>query len=283
MMDNYFEVKISFNKENYNHLHNGLYMQGIKNILEENGFIIIYFPEVDGGDIDSLKDFLLNEKVIKEKDFEVNKFQNKNWNAEWEKSIEPVYIRNRIVIYPSWKRKVLKDIKNKILIEIDPKMSFGTGHNETTQLILELMSDNLEGNEMKLLDFGCGTGILAIAGLKLGVNEAIAIDIDEDSIQNANEYFKLNLVHDKIKLLKTNISNLDEDSFDVICANIIRNVIIENMEHISAKINPNGKLFLSGILISDDQEILECLTQNNFKVVDIAVKSEWIGIYAIKS
>ncbi len=282
-MDNYYEVKISFNKENYEHLQNRLYMQGIKNILEDNGFIIIYFAEIDAENIDSLKVFLLNEKVIKEKDFEVNKFINKNWNEEWEKSIEPVYIKNKIIVYPSWKKNALKNIEDKILIEIDPKMSFGTGHNETTQLILELMSDNLQGDERKLLDFGCGTGILTIAGLKLGVSEAIAIDIDEDSIQNANEYFRLNSVRHKVKLLKSNISDIEEDSFDVICANIIRNVIIENMEHISEKINPKGKLFLSGILISDDQEILECLTQNDFEVIDITVKSDWIGIYAIKS
>lgn len=282
-MDNYYEVKISFSKENHDRLQNGLYIQGIKNILEENGFIIIYFPEVDAGNINLLKTFLLNEKVIKEKDFEVNEFENKNWNEEWEKSIEPVYIRNKIIVYPSWKKNALKNIEDKILIEIDPKMSFGTGHNETTQLILELMSDNLQGDERKLLDFGCGTGILTIAGLKLGVSEAIAIDIDEDSIQNANEYFRLNSVRHKVKLLKTDISDIEEDSFDVICANIIRNVITENMEHIREKLNPNGKLFLSGILISDDQEILECLTQNDFEVIDITVKSDWIGIYATKS
>jgi len=282
MRDNYYEVKISFNKENYDQLHNSLYLQGVKNILEENGFIVIYFTQVAAENIDYLKTYLLNEKVIKEKDFEVNEFENKNWNEEWEKSIEPIYIKNKIVIYPSWKKAELKNIEDKILIEIDPKMSFGTGHNETTQLVLELMSDNIEGNEMKLLDFGCGTGILTIAGLKMGVNHAIAIDIDEDSIQNADEYFNLNSVHHKVKLLKSDISEIKEDSFDIICANIIRNVIIENMVHISEKINPKGKLFLSGILISEDQEILEYLTQNEFEVIDIAVKSEWIGIYAIK-
>jgi len=281
-MDNYYEVKISFNKENYEHLQNRLYMQGIKNILEDNGFLIIYFAEIDAENIDSLKVFLLNEKVIKEKDFEVNKFINKNWNEEWEKSIEPVYIKNKIVIYPSWKKNSLKNIENKILIEIDPRMSFGTGHNETTQLVLELMCDYINGNEMKLLDFGCGTGILTIAGIKLGVYEALAIDIDEDSINNADEYFRTNSVQHKIRLLKANISDIDEDSFDVVCANIIRSVIIENIEHISKKLKFKGKLFMSGILVSDDQEILECLIQHNFEIIDIVNKSEWISIYALK-
>ena len=176
----------------------------------------------------------------------------------------------------------MKDTEDKILIEIDPKMSFGTGHNETTQLVLELMSDNVEGTEDKLLDFGTGTGILSIAGIKLGVAKAVAIDIDDDAIENAREYFEKNSVHEKVKLVKASISELNEDSFDVICANIIRSVIIENIEHITGKINANGKLFLSGILISEDQEILEFLTQFEFEVIDIANRAEWIGIYAVK-
>lgn len=281
-MDNYFEIKIAFSKDNYDELHNGLYMQGIKNLLEENGFIMIYFAEADAGNIEALKSHLVNEKIIKEKDFEVSKFENKNWNDEWEKSIEPVYIKNKIIVYPSWKKNDLKDTENKILIEIDPKMSFGTGHNETTQLMLELMCDNIEGNEMNLLDFGCGTGILTIAGIKLGVRDATAIDIDEDSIFNAAEYFKVNNVHEKVKLLKSGISAID-DSFDIICANIIRTVIIDSIAHIREKMRSKGKLFVSGILVSDDQEILEYLTQNEFEVIDIAVRSEWIGIYAIKN
>lgn len=277
-----FEVRIAFSKNNHEELQNALYMDGIKNILEEEGQLIIYFEENESESIESLKSSLLNEKIIREKDFSVNKFENKNWNEEWEKSIQPVYIRNKIIVYPSWKKNELKNTDDMILIEIDPKMSFGTGHNETTQLVLELMCDNLEGSEEKLLDFGCGTGILSIAGIKLGVNSAVAIDTDGDSFENAKEYFKKNGVHQRIKLLQSGLSELEDDSFDVVCANIIRSVIIENIEHISNKINSRGKLFVSGILISEDQEILEYLTQNDFEVIDIASKAEWIGIYAVK-
>lgn len=282
MPENLFEVKIAFTKDNYEALQNALYMDGIKNILEEEGQLIIYFEEDDLESIESLKTSLLNEKIITEKAFSMRKFENKNWNEVWEKSIEPVYIRDKIIVYPSWKKNELKNHEDKILIEIDPKMSFGTGQNETTQLVLELMCDNLEGSESKLLDFGCGTGILTIAGIKLGVNEAVAIDLDDDSIENAKEYFIRNNVHHNVRLLKSSISGIEDDSFDVICANIIRSVIIDNIEHIRDKINSRGKLFLSGILISEDQEILEYLIQNDFEVVDIASKAEWIGIYAVK-
>lgn len=282
MSKNYFEVTITFNKNNIEQLYNALYMYGIKNILEENGMVRIYFSEDDEDNIESLKVSLMNDKVVKEKDFSVNKFEDKNWNKVWEESIEPVFIKDKIIIYPSWKKEKIKETEGKILIEIDPKMSFGTGHNETTQLILELMCENLKGEEELMLDYGCGTGILTIAGIKLGINNAVALDIDEDSLKNAEENFKKNSVSENVILYKSNISEIKEESFDVICANIIRSVIIENIEHISNKIKSKGKLFLSGILISEDQEILEYLTQHDFEVIDIISTSEWISIYAEK-
>lgn len=282
MENNFFEVQIAFNKDNYDSLYNALYLKGIENILEENGVLKVYFDEKKKKELDSLKKSLIKEKIVTEKDIEVIKSENQNWNENWEKSIEPVYIKEKIVVYPSWKKDELENSEHRILIEIDPKMSFGTGHNETTQLVLELMSDYIIGIEESLLDFGTGTGVLTIAGIKLGVGNAVAIDIDDDSISNAKEYFERNSVHDKVTLYKKNISQIKEDSFDVVCANIIRSVIIDNIEHIAGKIKPKGKLFISGILSTEDQEILEYLTQYDFEVVDIIIKSEWIGIYAIK-
>jgi len=282
MESNYYEVNIAFNKENYEGLYNMLYMEGVESILEEAGMLKIYFCEKEIKKVDLLRDTLVEEEIINEEDFSIELFENKNWNIEWENTIEPVYIRDKIIVYPSWKKKYLKDIEDKILIEIDPKMSFGTGHNETTQLVLELLCDNIKGNERKLLDFGCGTGILTIAGIKLGIENATAIDVDDDSVENAREYFSNNDVSDKVKLLKTEISRLDEDSFDVICANIIRSVIVDNFEHINSRLSVNGKLFLSGILNDDDQIILELLFQNDYDVEDIVSKAGWMGIYAIK-
>lgn len=282
MGNNYYEVQISFNKGNYDELYNKLYLEGITNILEENGLLKIYFDQEHIDEINILEKNLLKSKIISKKDFSFEKLESKNWNAEWESSIETVYIKDKIIIYPSWKKDDLVNMEDKILIEIDPKMSFGTGHNETTQLVLELMCENVRGDEKRLLDFGAGTGILTIAGIKLGVIEAVAIDTDDDSIQNAKENFEKNAVYEKVKLRKATIHEIPEDSFDVICANIIRSVIIENIEHVKKKINVNGKLFLSGILLSEDQEILEHLTQHEFEVLDIISKSEWIGIYAVK-
>jgi len=282
----YFEVKISFNDDTYDEIMNVLYLEGMENILEENGQLVIYLPEDENGNskdqIAILRKSLEISGLTKNKDFSSRLFDDRNWNDEWEKNIEPVYIGEKIIVYPSWKEKDLKNTKDKILIQIDPKMSFGTGHNETTQLVLELMSIYMKGNEEKLFDFGCGTGILSIAGIKLGAGSAVAVDIDEDSIVNAKEYAEINEVQDKIKFIKGSLKEASGNLYDIVCANIISGVLLENMENFSNMIDSGGKLFLSGILENESQDLLEHLTEYDFEIVDIQMSSEWIGIYAVK-
>ncbi|HQY19808.1 MAG TPA: 50S ribosomal protein L11 methyltransferase [Ignavibacteria bacterium] len=290
MAEKYYEVKISFNDSNYEDIMNLLYLEGIENILEEEGQLIIYLPEVDkekSNENSKVRIALLRKSLeitglIGKKDFSSKLTDDKNWNEEWERSIEPVYIDDKIIVYPSWKEKELNETKGKILIQIDPKMSFGTGHNETTQLVLELMSKYIKGTEENLFDFGCGTGILSIAGIKLGVGKAVAVDIDKDSISNAWEYAEINEVHENIDFIHGSLKDLKYETFDIVCANIIRSVIVDNFPALTERINPGGKLFLSGILMDDDQEILEHLTQLEYEVVDIQMKTDWIGVFAVK-
>ena len=162
-------------------------------------------------------------------------------------------------------------------------MSFGTGHNETTQLVLELMCEHIDENDKNMLDYGSGTGVLSIAGINLGIEKAVAIDIDEDAILNAEEYFTINNVSDKILMYQKNIDKIEEKDFDVITANIIRTVIENNIKSISEKTKHNGKLFVSGVLINETERILEVLSGNGFTVKEILKKAEWLGIYAIKN
>ncbi len=144
-------------------------------------------------------------------------------------------------------------------------MSFGTGHNETTQLILELMCDYITTNDKTMLDYGCGTGILAIAGIKLGLNKAIAIDIDSDGIENAEENIKNN-----------NCEN------SIICANLTSQIIIQNLKNISKKLKPNGKLFITGILKDEKKSIINELKKCRFEIKEIRDKAEWTGLYGQK-
>ena len=276
----YTELKIKLNNKNSDSIYNLLYFHNINNLLEENTCLKSYLPEDKTKKFLQIKKALISKSLVNSNDVSIKPFLNKDWTFEWKKTIRPVFIKDKIIIYPSWLKKDIKKFEDRVLINIDPKMSFGTGHNATTQLVLELMCRYITSGDKKLLDFGSGTGVLAVAGIKLGMNKAVEIDIDEDSVRDSKEYLEKNSVSDKIKIYNKNISEIKENNFDVICANIIRTVIEENIVVIYKKLSPGGKLFLSGILKEEENSIRRCLKKNSFHIFDIIYKAEWIGIYA---
>lgn len=279
---NYFKVLIKFTDENKEQIESLLFLNGVQHILEEKNEFIIYIESSLEWKIQELKSNLSIVESLKDEDIIVSELEDKNWNEEWEKSIEPVNINEKIIVYPSWKHDDVKSHSDKILIEVDPKMSFGTGHNETTQMMLEMMSRHMTGSESKLLDYGCGTAVLAIAGAKMGVENVFAIDNDNDAVENANENIIANKVQDKVIISFSNLQSFEEAEFDVICANIIRTVIEETFGLMDSKLNPGGKLFLSGILHEEWQPVLKLFMDYNYSQVEINSKAEWLGIYAAK-
>lgn len=278
----YYELEIAFNEKNYESIYNLLYISGITSIVEDKGLIKVSLDETGFEVLEKIKDELIRNTALSEKDITLAKFNNHDWNKEWERTIEPVYIKDRIIVFPSWKKNHLKNTEGKVLIQIDPKMSFGTGHNETTQLILELMSDHITSRDKYMFDFGCGTAILAIAGVKLGIKRVIAIDIDEDSIENAKENIHINDAQKEIDLYWSDIHAVTENGFDVIAANITSSVIVPNMKMMHSKLKKKGKIFLTGILLEEKDEIAKHLILNNFEVEDVCDKAEWTSFYAIK-
>ncbi len=277
-MKSYNEIKIPVNNELTEEVYNKLYLLGFDTILEEENYLIVYVEDTRSEEIDNLKSGL--EGLINPDSIQIKKFEDRNWNREWETNIEPVYVRDKIAVFPSWQKENVKDVEIKI--EIDPKMSFGTGHNETTQLVLELMCDFTEKDDKYMLDFGSGTGVLTIAGLKMGMQKAIAIDTDNDAIENSIEYFRINGVSEKVTLHRKSIKDISEDNFDVICANIIRSVIENNIRYIYEKLKSGGKIFISGVLVSETERVLEVLSASGFSVKEVYKKAEWLGIYARK-
>ncbi|HLR32860.1 MAG TPA: 50S ribosomal protein L11 methyltransferase [Fodinibius sp.] len=210
--------------------------------------------------------FIESEQIVREQ----------NWNEQWEQTIRARQI-GRFFVKPTWSAEQAP--QGKILLEIDPKMSFGTGYHETTRLMLQLLPD-LVGEGDRVIDAGTGTGILAIAAIKLGAGHAVAFDIDEWSINNARENILLNGVSSRITIKQGSAEVLSEQaSADLLLANIKRDIILELLPDFTAALKKEGHLVLSGLLESDRRDIEARLSPLS-EIKNIRRENKWIAIHA---
>jgi len=202
--------------------------------------------------------------------------QEENWNKKWEKQTGIVEATSNIIIKPTWKKLPKRYIK-KLVLHIDPKMSFGTGHHETTRLSLSLLERFLEP-QMKVLDFGTGTGILGIACIKLGAKSVFAIDNDEWAIENAKENIKRNLVDKRMIVRLGSISNIPHRKFDFIIANIDFHTITRFISSLAIRARKQGIIILSGILTKDMPVLLKLFAKNALVPIELVNENEWTAI-----
>lgn len=198
-----------------------------------------------------------------------------NWNEQWEQSIRPQTI-GKFYVRPTWGPEIDDDELIELLI--DPKMAFGTGYHATTRLLLEWIPEVVkEGAD--ILDAGTGTGILAIAALKVGASSAFGFDIDEWSKDNAEENMELN----KVQNFEVELGSIEVipegKQYDVILANINRNALMELIPLLSHFLKPGGKLMLSGLLTTDESTILAITNTLNFKHHATRQLDEWIALH----
>lgn len=203
---------------------------------------------------------------------------HRNWNEEWEQTIQPINVSDRFIITPSWHPV---SGTHKTVIIIDPKMTFGTGYHETTRLMMRLMEQYIHSGAF-VLDVGTGTGILAIGAATLGAGHVIGVDIDEWSLENGIENAQKNNVREKIEIRIGSLETVPEQNFDIILANIIRNTILELIDAMLAKLSPNGTILLSGLLIADRDVIEQSLNERNYTVLSVLQENEWIAMAARK-
>jgi ribosomal protein L11 methyltransferase len=201
--------------------------------------------------------------------------ENKNWNEEWERTIQPIHVTDRIVIAPTWHPYTPQ--AHEVLITIDPKMSFGTGYHETTRLVLRMMEETVRPG-ITLLDVGTGTGILAIAGIKLGATSAVALDNDSWAYENAVENVRLNSVEKHVQILLGDLSSVAGRTFNMIVANIQRSVIEPLVPQMRAMLAPGGKMILSGLLLEDEEPIARALLSAGCIVVSTLKENEWVAL-----
>ena len=202
-----------------------------------------------------------------------------NWNEQWEETIRPLVV-GPFLIKPTW-RSVPPEHADKLLLEIDPKMSFGTGYHPSTRLVLRVLPDLVQGGE-RVLDAGTGTGVLAIAALKLGAAQAFAFDIDPWAQDNAVENFLLNGVADRVAFRGGSLEVVPDESYDLICANINRNALLGMLPSFADKVTSGGHIVLAGLLLADRDRMLDAAAQAGLASAREEQEDEWWSVVLVR-
>ncbi len=199
---------------------------------------------------------------------------HQNWNEIWESNFQPIQVGDFCGIRADF-HAPLKEVAHEIII--NPRMAFGTGHHATTFMVIQLM-ESIDFTQKKVLDYGCGTGVLAILAAMRGANPVVAIDIDQECYQNTLDNAAVNNVQG-IQTLHGTLPDVDDDGYEIILANINRNVILETVNSLYQKLKPGGVLLVSGILKQDEPLIVQKAESQNFKHIRQTEKDGWLGIW----
>ena len=206
--------------------------------------------------------------------FEVQVLPQENWNERWEAGIQPLEVGG-FVIAPTWAAPGFGSADTKLLF-IDPKMSFGTGHHESTRIALRLLEKAVRpGNSV--LDAGTGTGILALAALKTGCAYALGFDLDPVAVANAKENAALNKAEATFEVREGTIDAVQEKDFDVVVANMIRSRLAPLIPRVAEKLAPHGSLVFSGLLQEEKALIEEHFERAGLRIAEEANENEWWG------
>ena len=281
-MKNYKEFVVTFIPFNAELISGPLWELDIAGINELDNSLVLFTIENSTVTIENVEEImrsLQKENLVETFSVTEELLENKNWNEEWEKKVRVIQITDKIVIKPSFKEYTPKE--NQVIIQIDPKMSFGTGEHATTRLVLEFCENHVNKNDT-VLDVGCGTGILAIGSVLLGAKKAIGIDNDEWCLLNGNENVALNKLEDKVEIRLCETKDVVEKDFDLILANINKHILIDIRNDLYDKMKAGGKLILSGLLNTDEEDIVKHYSEKGLKLVEKKHQDEWIALVFFK-
>jgi len=222
---------------------------------------------------DSIKKFFDNPKY---KIIYFDYIQSEDWLESLKKTFRPIHVTDRIIACPTWES--YDPQPGEIVIVIDPKMAFGTGHHETTAQCLAGL-EKLDPAGRRVLDYGCGTGLLAIAAMKLGAANAIGVDIDPEAVACARENILINDV--EVELIESP-KYIASPPCDIIAANLNTDLIIEVFDELNASLKPGGHIIYSGIPLDDKQRLLDFIEDKPYAVIDELAGIEWISYIAVK-
>ena len=222
----------------------------------------------------NLKEFMENENEFMYEIFTA-KCNDEDWQDEWKKYFHTVNITDNIVIKPSWDEYEPSD--NEIVVEIDPGLAFGTGTHETTSLCVEFLEKYAQ-NKKKLLDIGCGSGILMLIGKKLGVEKVVGIDIDEKVNDVVLENFSKNGINENFQVIIGNLVDDVNEKYDLVVSNILVDVLEKLLEDIEKILEKDTTVIFSGILNEKEEAFLKKAKNYNLKQIDRKEKNNWVSL-----
>ena len=266
---NYIETRLTLDPEYNDILMAELAEIGYESFVESNDGISAYIPEM-------LFDVLLLQEIVHkyqsqtEIAFEHEQLETKNWNEEWERNYQPIEVAGQIRVRASYHSP---DPAFRYEIVIDPKMSFGTGHHETTTLVMEQQL-SLDHQGKSVLDVGSGTGILAILAEKLGATRLMAFDIEEWAYLNAIENAGMNAC-DHIQFFQGTIADCPPDTYDIVLANINRNILLQEIPTYVGFLNAGGTLMVSGFYEFDIPDIVQKAEEVALRLVAQKTLNQW--------
>ena len=283
-MANWYEIRIPVTDKTEDAILNFLFELGCGGCQQVQGEVIGYFStDVEKKNVEQkVRRYLIELEKLgiwpESTGYIINDIPDQDWNAEWKKFFKPIAVSEKFMVKPTWEK--LEVPTKEFVIEIDPKQAFGTGVHETTQLMLQFLEDYPIAGK-KVLDVGTGTGILAIAAMKLGADEVVAFDNDPAAIAAAEENISHNLGETNLKLLTGSPDTIaiTPATFNVVLANITKNVIFKYFEHLTRFLRPNGFLIISGILVEELEEVKNRIYRKEiFKIEEIRTQKEWVGL-----
>lgn len=276
------QVKVPANEQSKEGISNFLFEQNATGCLEGDDFIVGYFSETDASEqfvawlTHYLDELLLMGIHADPVQIEIKHFADEEWDLTWRKEFKSLQITPGFVVTPPWIK--YQKQADETVIQIHPKMAFGTGSHETTKFMIMLMEKYCRPGK-SVLDAGTGTGILAIVAKYLGAGQINAFDNDPVAIECAQENVNLNLCSESINLRCTAIDSFLDPllKFDYILANIQKSVILELSEIVLQLLNTNGLFFISGILVEQENELDSAMKKHGLQFVDRQAGSEWIA------
>lgn len=251
--------------------------------------VTVYLPENSQGAemLIAIKAML---KTMKENDkeniygrleTEMRNVREEDWANNWKQYFKPMKVGNRLLVKPSWEQA---DAEGRTVLEIDPASSFGSGQHYTTKLCLEFL-DKLELSGKKVLDLGCGSGILSIAAMLLGAESSVAIDVEENAVKIAKENAEKNNID--LSVYTAWCGNIISDSelaarigdgYDIITANIVADILIGMKDHFYRFLKPEGILIISGIIDERKEEVTDAVKKAGFEIVEFCEESDWAAV-----